>query len=122
MARKKNEPNKNALPDFDTFWDAYPLHKGKQEAMAAWRRLSADDKAKALAVLPRYRDDCLRQGISFKYAQGWLNKRRFCDYDDTGNAAPSAPSTSPTSACAKRPDTPSLFGKDNIGQAVMEEW
>lgn len=112
---------KNTLPDFDTFWDAYPLHKGKQEAMAAWRRLSADDKAKALAVLPRYRDDCLRQGISFKYAQGWLNKRRFCDYDGCDDKSQAIPTPAPSPAHAQRSGPPAPLQND-IGQAVMEEW
>lgn len=70
-------------PSFDDFWRAYPLHKAKVQAERAWNRLTARDKQKALASLPVYRKYCLQKGIAYKYAQGWLNDRRWEDeYED----------------------------------------
>ncbi|MBQ9646150.1 MAG: hypothetical protein IJV24_07325 [Prevotella sp.] len=67
------------VPTFDEFWKAYPLHKARKQAEQAWARLTATDRRAALAALPAYRQDCEQQGIAFKYAQGWLNGRRWED-------------------------------------------
>lgn len=66
-------------PSFDDFWKAYPLHKGKIDAEKAWNRLSAGDKQKALAGIPRYREFIQQTGTNIKYPQGWLNGRRWED-------------------------------------------
>lgn len=79
----------NKAPSFDEFWAAYPLHKARKQAEQAWQRLSAGDRRAALAALPAYRQDCLRQGIAFKYAQGWLNGRRWEDEVSDPNPNPS---------------------------------
>ena len=79
-------------PEFKDFWAAYPLHRAKDDAERAWNRLSAGDKQKALAAIPRYRDFCQQTGTNIKYAQGWLNGHRWKDeYDDKDAAA--APET-----------------------------
>jgi hypothetical protein len=70
-------------PEFKDFWEAYPLHKAKQEAERAWGRLSVSDRKAALAALPSYRESCQRTGVAYKYPQGWLNGRRWEDeYED----------------------------------------
>lgn len=75
---------KTAQPTFDDFWQAYPLHKARMDAERAWNRLTARDKREAIAALPAYTADCQKRGIAFKYAQGWLNGRRWTDkYDET---------------------------------------
>ena len=65
--------------DFDEFWKAYPLHRGKKDAERAWGRLTAKERRQAIAALPAYTADCRERGIAFKYAQGWLNGRRWED-------------------------------------------
>ena len=71
-------------PNFDEFWKAYPLHKGKIDAERAWNRMSAGDKQKALAGVPAYRLYCEQTGVAVKYPQGWLNGRRWEDeYEET---------------------------------------
>ena len=72
MARPK-------APTFEEFWKAYPVHKGIVDARAAWNRLSATDKSKALAGIAAYRDECLRTGVAFCYGQKYLIKQRWTD-------------------------------------------
>ena len=74
----------NKTPTFDDFWRIYPLKKGKEDAeKKAWNRLTAAEKRKAVAAVPLYIDDCRRSGINrYKYPQGWLNGKRWRDYED----------------------------------------
>ena len=76
---KKATTNSSTSPSFDEFWRAYPLHKARKQAEQAWQRLTASDRRAAIAALPAYRLDCEQNGIQFKYAQGWLNGRRWED-------------------------------------------
>ena len=66
-------------PTFKEFWAAYPLHRDRLRAEKAWLRMTAADKAAAIAALPAYTADCRQRGVSFQYAQGWLNGRRWED-------------------------------------------
>ena len=70
---------RNKAPEFREFWDAYGLKRDRLAAERAWNRLSARDKAAALAGIPAYREDCRRQGIAMMYGQGYLNHRRWED-------------------------------------------
>ncbi len=71
---------KNSEPTFADFWAAYPVHKDRKRAEQAWQRLTATDRRAAIAALPGYIADCQRNGIDkYKYAQGWLNDRRWED-------------------------------------------
>ena len=73
----------NKTPTFDDFWRIYPLKKGKEDAKKAWNRLTAAEKRKAIAAVPLYIDDCRRSDIDrYKYPQGWLNGKRWQDYED----------------------------------------
>ena len=88
-------------PTFDDFWRIYPLKKGKEDAKKAWNRLTAAEKRKAVAAVPLYIDDCRRSGIDrYKYPQGWLNGKRWQDYEDelTGTVIEATPSPSPLPA------------------------
>lgn len=73
-------------PEFKDFWKAYPLHKGKIDAEKAWNRLSAGDRQKALAGIPRYREFIEQTGTAIKYPQGWLNGHRWEDDMDDAPA------------------------------------
>lgn len=84
----------NNTPTFDEFWRAYPLHKGKKPAERAWNRLTAGDKRRAIAALSAYRTECQQKGISYKYAQGWLNDRRWEDEPDNSTPTPPSPPVS----------------------------
>lgn len=76
---------------FKEFWERYPLHRAKGPAERAWNRLSARDRRAAYDGIDRYREACERTGVAFKYAQGWLNDRRWEDeYDDDTPAAAKA--------------------------------
>lgn len=63
--------------DFKTFWDHYGLKRERIDAENAWDRLSAKDKRAAFNGIKRYREDCQRQGMDMKYAQSYLNQRRW---------------------------------------------
>lgn len=75
MAKSKS----NDTPTFADFWAAYPVHKDRKRAEQAWQRLTASDRQAAIAALPGYVADCQQNGIQYKYAQGWLNGRRWED-------------------------------------------
>ncbi len=75
MARNSN----SNTPDFADFWAAYPVHKDRKRAEQAWNRLTAGDRQTAIVALPGYIADCQQNGIQYKYAQGWLNGRRWED-------------------------------------------
>ena len=74
----------NKTPTFNDFWRIYPLKKGKEDAeKKAWNRLTAAEKRKAVAAVPLYIQDCQRNGIDrYKYPQGWLNGKRWRDYEE----------------------------------------
>ena len=72
----------NKAPEFKDFWKAYPRKRGKEDAEKAWKRLTAREKQKALAALPAYIADYQQNNISFKYPQGWLNGKRWKDYEE----------------------------------------
>ena len=69
--------------EFDQFYKAYPIHRGRQDAEKAWRRLSAKDRRAARDGIARYCAICQQQGVSYKYPQGYLNGRRWEDEGET---------------------------------------
>lgn len=63
---------------FEKFWAAYPVKAGKAAALKAWKGLSEADKALAVEKAAVYAR--LTAGsTAIKYAQGWLNGRRWED-------------------------------------------
>ena len=102
-------------PTFDDFWRVYPLKKGKEDAeKKAWNRLTAAEKRKAVAAVPLYIQDCLQNGIDrYKYPQGWLNGKRWKDYENeqAGTGIDSTPSLT------KREQSPTPLPADG-----MDKW
>lgn len=80
--------------DFQTFWDAYGLHRDRYAAERVWSRLSEKDRRAAVAGVAAYRDDCQRRGVRMMYGQGYLSHRRWEDEQDAGTNAPAVPSPS----------------------------
>ena len=80
MKSEKLKNNIGKAPSFQEFWAAYPLHRARIPAERVWKRLTAEQKNKALAALSAYKEECQRTGIAYKYAQGWLNDHRWEDY------------------------------------------
>ncbi len=76
MAKKISTPIDR---EFDQFYKAYPIHRGRRDAEKAWRRLSAKDRRAARDGIARYCAICQQQGVSYKYPQGYLNGRRWED-------------------------------------------
>ena len=72
-ARKKDTEG------FKKFWDAYGLKRDRSGAEKAWNRLTVSDRKKAMAGIDAYRRCCQCAGIAMKYAQGYLNNRRWED-------------------------------------------
>lgn len=60
---------------FDDFWDAYPLHAGKQAAVKAFAKArEIADVEKIIAGATRYRDDPNRDPGFTKHPATWLNQ------------------------------------------------
>ena len=76
MAKKTSTPIDQ---EFQKFYKAYPIHRGRLDAEKAWRRLSAKDRRAARDGIARYCAICQQQGVSYKYPQGYLNGRRWED-------------------------------------------
>lgn len=66
--------------DFEEFWQAYPTdaNMSKSEAVAAWKRLSAEDRALAVESIPGFRAYC-QANPDYRpiHANRYLAKRRF---------------------------------------------
>lgn len=76
------DSNKDLYP-FEDFWKLYPKRKDKGAAMKAWKKLSSEDKAKAIEVLPSYQFDTRDNGKWIKNPATWLNAGSFYDEDST---------------------------------------
>jgi hypothetical protein len=72
-----DEPN----PDFDEFWDVYPVKKCRDEAKKAYLKArSRASPAVLLAAAKRYAADCKLPGAAYpKYPQKWLDEGRWTD-------------------------------------------
>ncbi|HEY9374998.1 hypothetical protein [Streptomyces sp.] len=66
-------------PDFVRFWNAYPEKGGKFDAFKAWQSAVArgDNPELIIRAAAWYRDDPKRNPDATKWAQGWLNSRRY---------------------------------------------
>lgn len=63
---------------FKVFWDSYSYKKGeKAKAEKIWKLLSDVEKAKALAYIPTYRNDCLTNNTAFLYPERYLSRKIF---------------------------------------------
>ena len=63
---------------FKVFWDTYAYKKGdKAKAEKFWNLLTDVEKAKALAYIPTYRNDCLTNNTAFLYPERYLGRKIF---------------------------------------------
>jgi hypothetical protein len=82
LSRPMNHPNKpsNETPEFDLFWDQYPIKVGKAAAKKAWDKavkVEAPDVIIQGAV--RYANDPNRHPSFTAHASTWLNAHRWND-------------------------------------------
>jgi len=73
---------KPSVEQFDRFWAAYPLRKGKPKAMEKFMALSPEAAEQAITAAKLYAMECQaesREERYIKWAQGWLGERRFAD-------------------------------------------
>lgn len=84
---------------FETFWQAWPLKKGKEPARKALTKAlqAGADFDTIMAGVEAYKRELgpISAGKTFdgrtpKWAQGWLNDQRWTDEPDTPNTSPSA--------------------------------
>ncbi len=76
----RDKERKGYTPEFERFWLAYPLRKGKAAAARAFHRaLGRASAAEIIAGAQRYADDPQRKPDFTKYAEGWLNADRWLD-------------------------------------------
>ena len=68
------------LSAFDRFWDVYPLHVGRQDALRAWAKIPKGvDPEAVIAGAERYRDDKNRKPDFTKHPGPWLRAGRWED-------------------------------------------
>lgn len=64
---------------FDTFYEQYDNKQGKKAAENAWKRLSKEDKAKALDYISTYNNKLARSGVAKKYPATYINQKTWED-------------------------------------------
>lgn len=85
---------KNYTAEFDAFWLAYPTDAlmSKSKAFEKWQRLSAADRASAMAALPGFRAHCANDPTYRPvHAERFLSQRRFDGFVEAAKAGPPAP-------------------------------
>ena len=91
-SRPKKEPKASSYSaEFEVFWDGYPrkLNCSKFEASKSWEKLTPEQQAQAIAVLPTFTRLCAGKDEQYIcHAATWLNQRRW-ETIVVPNAAPS---------------------------------
>ena len=85
---------KHYTPEFEAFWQAYPTDAlmSKLKAFEKWRRLSAFDRASAMAALPGFRAHCANDPTYRPvHAERFLSQRRFDGFVEAARTGPPAP-------------------------------
>jgi len=85
---------KQYTPEFEAFWQAYPTDAlmSKLKAFEKWRRLSAFDRASAMAALPGFRAHCANDPTYRPvHAERFLSQRRFDGFVEAARTGPPAP-------------------------------
>ena len=80
-----SHPKTDYDEEFATFWSHYPLRKGKQPARVAFEkaRKGGVTLEKLCEAADRYAQEVRgRDPSRIKWAQGWLNDKRWQDYDE----------------------------------------
>jgi hypothetical protein len=86
--RKPARPDPAQLEAFDRFYTAYPLHKGRDDALKAWLKLnpSAELTATIMAAAERYVAEVQNTDQKYiKHPGPWLNGKRWEDEPANGN-------------------------------------
>ncbi|MFI6496852.1 hypothetical protein [Nonomuraea typhae] len=83
--RRSNAEDYDSDPDFVRFWDVYPEKGGKFDAFKAWQAAVArgDNPELIIQAAVWFRDDPRRDPERTKWAQGWLNGRRYKEQKPT---------------------------------------
>lgn len=87
----KPKARNDYTPDYLAFWEVYPATTGqsKLDGFKAWKKLSAEQKAQAMASLPAYADLLKRNpDRPVKHVQGYLNGRMFESFGSAPSQAP----------------------------------
>ncbi|MFK5950171.1 MAG: hypothetical protein QM500_15510 [Methylococcales bacterium] len=64
---------------FDRFWKEYGYKKDRDQAEKHWRKMSDEEKAKAISSIKRYKHDCRMHNRDIIYAVRYLKNRRYMD-------------------------------------------
>lgn len=87
---EENDPGVTpSAPSFASFWDAYPVKKGKANAEKKWKQLGAETRTAALERLPLYIADTNPGYV--KHGSTYLNQRVWEDYEDRTTTTPPPP-------------------------------
>ena len=85
---------KSYTAEFEAFWLGYPTDAlmSKSKAFEKWQRLSAADRASAVAALPGFRAHCAKD-VTYRpvHAERFLSQRRFDGFVEAAKAGPPAP-------------------------------
>lgn len=82
QSRPMNHPNKpsNETPEFDLFWDQYPIKVGKAAAKKAWAKaIKTEAPDVIIQGAARYAADPNRHPSFTAHASTWLNAQRWSD-------------------------------------------
>ena len=76
---------------FEGFYEFYPLHKARADAVRAWDALKPDDaliERMGRALIAQKRSEAWQRGIGIPYPASWLNGRRWTDEVDAASLPP----------------------------------
>jgi len=86
---KNSKEENNTVEDFDTFWSAYPVKKGKGAAEKSWQKLSPDLQTVIIAIEAQKQSDqwTKDKGKFIPYPATWLNQKRWEDEVEVTNTS-----------------------------------
>jgi hypothetical protein len=64
---------------FDRFWKEYDCKKGKIQTEKEWRKLTEEEKAKAIGRIKAFKFDCKSHNRELVYPERYLKHRRYDD-------------------------------------------
>jgi len=81
---------------FNEFWDAFNLKSGKAEAADSWLDIEGLDESLAKTIIEAAKRECgarknLPKGLTPKWSQGWLSKKRWEDEQTEHGMEPHQP-------------------------------
>lgn len=86
------ETDESVLKSFNEFWDKYGKKVDKNRAFKRWKRMTQEERKKAIAFIPTYH--AKETNIQFrKYPLTYLNARLWEDGNDFISSPPSPPQT-----------------------------